>query len=343
MGIHERYRPEKKRTPVLLGLRLVVMALIISAAIRLLLFETLVLRGPEMLPGAARGNVLLLNRFATGIRIPLFNNLILFGFYTPETGDLAVIKHPWRAWSGVAEFFDTCTASLFGLTGDGQLRLVRVMAREGQKIRIDATGIVHIGKTRLVRQRAGVLSLQNRATTQGRIVRRQIVRHTLVAEDSIEGKPLPDLTVPLWREANWEVAQSETTNADSLQQPFPLPVTNEAQAATWAQRWLARTVLGSEDAAIAIAHERDNVSGPALIWDGAGNLSFKLAEGRLEPLIRVESGLAWLVVPEKMIFVLNDMRDALEDSRTWGPVYEKTIIGIPMLRLWPLGSFDSLD
>lgn len=343
MGIHERYRPEKKSTPAAIALRLVVAALIVSACIRLFLFETVVLRGPEMLPGAARGDVLLLNRFATGIRLPLFNNVSLFGFYTPETGDLAVIKHPWRAWSGVAEFFDTCTASLFGLTGNGELRLVRVMAREGQKIRIDASGIVHVGGTKLDRQKSGTLSLHNRAAGGDEILRRQIVRRMLVSEDSIKGKPMPDLTLPLWREGKWEVAQSEGESADSSMRTFPLPVTNDAQAATWARRWLANTVLQSDDAPVAVLHERDNATGPALVRDAAGNLWFRLDDSTLEPLIRIESGLAWLVIPRGMIFVLNDMRDALDDSRTWGPVYEKTITGIPMLRIWPMGRFDSLD
>ena len=61
---------------------------------------------------------------------------------------------------------------------------------------------------------------------------------------------------------------------------------------------------------------------------------------RTKPLIQVESGIAAQV---RVSFVLNDLRDATYDSRTWGPVFENTITGIPMFRVWPFGRVDTID
>jgi len=344
MSIQERYRPEKKRTPLTMTLRLVLSALIISAIIRLFFFETVTIDGPEMLPGVSRGESILVNRFATGFRVPLFNSLRIFGFYTPEVGDLVLIKHPWQGWSGIAEFFDICTASLFGLTGDGKMRLVRVMAREGQRIRIDASGTVHVdGKAiRKVRIK-GNLTLRNRADKTGNVVRSVIINRMVIDQNTIQGDPLPDMTLSLFSEGSWRTAESEDGSGSLPARVFPVPVTNEVLAAPWAARWLAMTVLGDENAKVSILRAGQTAKSPAVLWDDTGNLWYQTENNEPKHLVEVRSGYAWLVVPEDMLFVLNDLRDAGYDSRIWGPVFEDSITGIPMLRIWPLGRLDSLD
>jgi len=344
MGIQERYRPEKKRTPLSLTLRLILSALIISASIRLFLFETVTIDGPEMLPGVSRGEGILVNRFATGIRVPLFNSFNLFSFYTPETGDLVLIKHPWQGWSGIAEFFDICTASIFGLTGDAKMRLVRVMARGGQHIRIDASGTVHVdGKVIQKKRIKGNLTLRNRADKNGNVTRSVILNRMVLDQSIVQGDPLPDLTLSLYAEGSWKTAESEDGSGALPARIFPVPVTNDALAVTWATRWLALTVLREENAKIAVLKAGQKGQSPAVLRDDTGNLWYQLEKEDPKKLVDVQSGEAWLIVPEDMLFVLNDLRDAMYDSRIWGPVFEDSITGIPMLRIWPFGRLDSLD
>lgn len=343
MRVQERYKPEKKITPAVILLRVAIVTLLVSACIRLFFFETVTVKGSEMLPGVGRGDTILVNRFATGLRLPFFNNVKIFGLFTPESGDLVVIKHPWHAWSGLAEFFDTISASVFGLTGDGELRLVRVMARGGQRIRIDASGLVHVQSKQLTRKRVGALLLHNRAIKDGKVLRRQIVQREIISQDSFTGQALPDLSFSTWQEGAWQVAGSDPSQEVPQTHVFPLPVTNDAIAATWGQRWIAGTLLQSDETSVAILRQGQTSPTPALFRDDLGNLSYQVSESLKGQLITVESGVAWLIVPEGMIFVLNDLRDAFNDSRIWGPIRENTIIGIPMLRVWPLGRFDSLD
>ena len=48
------------------------------------------------------------------------------------------------------------------------------------------------------------------------------------------------------------------------------------------------------------------------------------------------------VIPESYYFMMGDNRDFSNDSRFWGLIHEKYIIGEPVLRYWPLNRFKPL-
>lgn len=348
--ISERYRPEHRASPGQRILRIALLAIIVSSIVRLFLFETYSIDGAAMLPGAARGELVLACRFSHGLRLPFFNNAKIFSLSSPETGDLVFVRHPWGSQSGFAEFFDIATLSLFGISDAQEIRLIRVLAGGGDRIRVAADGIVHVNDKPLPQKHGGQVVLRARKDAAGNWQRQQIVGRELVAADRLpeQASVQPDLVFSVFDEGDWKIARTTATASPVTPVVFPLPVTNAALAATLAERFVARTLLRGDLSAGPILvqdHERrDAAPGRVVVsHDREGSLWYAVPGEVERQLIRVDGGVATLIVPEGMIFTLNDLRDYTEDSRLWGPIPEKYIVGAPFLRVWPLSRTGSLD
>jgi signal peptidase I len=318
MPLREVYKPDKKTSPAKRFLRIVSYAYICFIIIRLFFFESYSISGSEMLPGAKTGDIILANRFWNGLRLPFFSNVKILDFIHAAPGDLVFIKHPWFSQSGTAEFFDFLTLSLFGIAKDTEVRLVRVLAVGGDRVRISADGRVHVSGKAIQREKTGLF------------------------ESNLQS------SFEIYKEGSWFCAQAAADEGIAIKRVYPLPVTNRALAASVAESWIARTLLADPQTNILIRRESEpeNPSdeyAASLIYTAGGDLWYRIADGGMEQLIQVENGVAWLIVPKGMLFVLNDFRDAREDSRSWGPVREETITGIPFLRYWPLARFGTLD
>ncbi|MDR2733984.1 MAG: S26 family signal peptidase [Spirochaetota bacterium] len=318
MPLREPYKPGKKISPVKRFLRIVSFAYICFVIIRLFFFESYSISGSEMLPGTKPDDLVLANRFWNGIRLPVFSNIKILDFISAAQGDLVFIKHPWFSQSGAAEFFDFLTLSLFGIAKDMEVRLVRVLAVGGDRVRISADGRVYVSGKAIQREKTGLF------------------------ESDIHSR------FEIYTEGSWLAAQAAADEGIAMKRIYPLPVTNQAFAASIAESWIARTLLADPQARILIQRESESENPSAeyaasLIYTAAGDLWYQVTGGSREQLIQVEDGIAWLIVPKGMLFVANDFRDAREDSRSWGPVREETIVGIPFLRYWPLARFGTLD
>ena len=352
MPVHDFYRPERKLNPVKHILRFAIFAVLCFFVIRLFLFESYTISGPEMLPGATRGDTILANRFWNGLRLPIFDNTKLLSFIKHQRGDLVFIKHPWFSQSGIAEFFDFLTFSLFGITKNTEVRLVRVLARGSEWVRIAADGTVYVTGEKIPREKTGDLDFI--AQIHGGEVH---VRHELNGALLYQGY-IAKQTAPaaasttksrfgVYKEGKWRIAQAMVDERMAEERVYPLPVTNRAQAASIADTWITRTLFPGRAVTCEITMTRG--AGPAaskntvlLQYDASGNLWYQIEDER-EQIISVEDGVAWLHIPEGMLFVLNDFREAREDSRSWGPIFEETVTGIPFLRFWPISRFGTLD
>jgi len=199
-----------------------------------------------------------------------------------------------------------------------EVRLVRVLAVAGDRVRISADGRVYVSGKAIQREKAGLF------------------------ESNLQSR------FEIYKEGSWFCAQAAADDGIAMKRVYPLPVTNRALAASVAESWIARTLLADPEIRVLIQGETEteNLSAEyaaSLIYTAAGDLWYQIAGGGREQLIQVDNGVAWLIVPRGMLFVLNDFRDAREDSRSWGPVREETITGIPFLRYWPLARFGTLD
>jgi hypothetical protein len=331
-------------------------AVVCFIVIRLFLFEGHTVGGSEMLPGAVRGDVIISDRFYNGLRLPFFNNTKIFSFIKHDRGDLVFIKHPWYSQSGIAEFFDFLTLSIFGIAGDTEIRLVRVLARGNERVRIAADGTVFVSGEQLPRERMGTLELEVSSLDDGALLRQGRYDKTLLYQEKVS----PDLASPIqsryavYTEGEWRIAQADADPLLAEARVFPQAVTTRAQALTIAENWLMRAIFrGSKYAYQIIEVPSGDFAGSQaasedeflihIRFDAEGNLSYQVGAGEQKALISVENGIAWLIVPEGMLFVLNDFREAQADSRTWGPVYAETVTGIPFLRPWPLSRFGTLE
>ena len=69
-----------------------------------------------------------------------------------------------------------------------------------------------------------------------------------------------------------------------------------------------------------------------------------LIDGKLltEPYLdpgRTTGDFAPIVIPQGMIFVMGDNRGNSEDSRVFGPIEQKLVVGRAFVRIWPFGRF----
>jgi len=319
MAAPDLYRPERRLSPVKRFFRIAFFSALCFVAIRLFLFESYSVSDPEMLPGAARGDRILANRFWNGLRLPLFNNTKILDFISPSRGDLVFIKHPWFSQSGIQEFFDFLTFSLFDIARDIEVRLVRVLARGGEYVRIDADGAVYVSGEKINRRKTGEFELPSGGRFE------------------------------IYQEGEWEVAQAIADPGIAARRVYPRAATNRALAADMAETWLTRTLAGlqcrieSGDGSPPSSALPPSEESILMRYDAAGNLWYRRPEGEMSQLISVQDGIAWLIVPKGMLFVLHDFREAREDSRRWGPIFEETVTGIPFFRFWPLSRLGALD
>jgi signal peptidase I len=61
------------------------------------------------------------------------------------------------------------------------------------------------------------------------------------------------------------------------------------------------------------------------------------------PTYRDSSNYPAVIVPEGQFYVLGDHRSTSNDSRNWGPVERKYIVGKAVFAYWPLGRFGALE
>jgi len=94
------------------------------------------------------------------------------------------------------------------------------------------------------------------------------------------------------------------------------------------RQYYIKRIIGLPEEAVEIKN------GKVAIWDKDGKkVSFR--EDFLEPSL-ITSGSLNLVLKSDQYFVLGDNRPSSYDSRIWGPLEEKQIVGRVWLRLWPL-------
>ena len=60
--------------------------------------------------------------------------------------------------------------------------------------------------------------------------------------------------------------------------------------------------------------------------------------GLIKEYVKPKSGR----VPAGSLYVLGDCKDVSIDSRVWGPLRSKDVVGTPVMRIWPLGRLGAI-
>jgi signal peptidase I len=101
-----------------------------------------------------------------------------------------------------------------------------------------------------------------------------------------------------------------------------------------------KRVIGLPGETVAISEAGGvSVNGVAIGEDG---YTYTDADGAHQPTVPQTDQATWTLGPDEL-FVMGDHREASQDSRTFGPVKEASIVGRAFLRYWPASTFGILS
>ncbi len=98
-----------------------------------------------------------------------------------------------------------------------------------------------------------------------------------------------------------------------------------------------KRVIGLPGEKVVVKDGKVNITKP-----GENETSFTLDEGYL-PLQTKTVGDVTEKLADDEYFVMGDNRGNSFDSRNWGPLHEKDIVGIVRLRLYPFSEFETIN
>lgn len=363
MPLSSAYRPHVKQAPYRRWLVTALWGAAIAAGLKLFLFDTHRVAGVGMLPGLVEGQRHVVNRFVHGLPIPLFTGARLPAFSSPDRGDVLFFHFPWQSVpGGPRQFLDAATLSLLGLNGRQRLLAGRVAGRPGDLVRVEGDGTLLVNGKPVERAFVRRYTMRIDFAAGGKRVLSLVengkrIRSVAVSADD-EGPWPPGHAVTetyvVYRERGALVQYLETEGADleraaALLRPFPRRGGGPAFFKDLAERWIARNLLVDGDAprVQVVPQSRmgeTDTAAAALGWNANGEAWFRLAgEKEARPLIVLRDGKLHVVVPADSWFVLGDNRDAAFDSRSWGFVKRRHLVGSPLLRYWPLGTARLLE
>ncbi len=347
----KRTKAEKpKKSKLRENIETIVSAILIALLVRIFIIEAYEIPTGSMIPTLIEGDRLLVNKFVYGVRIPILG-WKLPAFSNPERGDITVFHFPkYRSDGWPKELLDLVTFGVFRLTNNHQNPknfIKRTVATPGDILKFQDQKLTVNGKE--LSYTVNINSnLKKRILDIHNTHKPNSHRHVDVPKDKVYYSVKQKRIIGYQKEF---LLSEKIDDLEHIIQVYNTEFSNENFSFLYIPKKGDVIEIRLDKSVKQVFFKVNNKDIGSLDYvDFAGHIA-----DFYSPLVspqnkswykknrswykKIEKEPVTIHVDADYYFMMGDNRDNSHDSRFWGMVHEKYIIGTPLVIYWPFDRF----